>query len=329
MTKIFNKKALKLLLRIGISLCFILFFFHNTDSFDIGKALMQTNHSVLLIGIFIYLAGQLISAYKWRILAKLGGFNISLAKYAEYYYIGMFFNLFLPTTVGGDVVKSYYLSKTDSNSRKAPAIYSVLADRYTGVLVIQWIGTIAMFSPFGTNVPQPIRLIMLAVSIFISFITLIFTPVLRKISKKSRKLTTLYQDIEMYWNNPSKIFMVFYWSILFHLLIITIHITISSAMGLSVPIWYYFIVYPMSAIAGFIPLSFNGIGPREATYIYFLSLAGVSSSSALVFGIYWFVIVFLASLVGGIFYIREKHIPTTQELDIAEHDIESQLSYQD
>jgi len=123
MTKIFNKKALKLLLRIGISLCFILFFFHNTDSFDIGKALMQTNHSVLLIGIFIYLAGQLISAYKWRILAKLGGFNISLAKYAEYYYIGMFFNLFLPTTVGGDVVKSYYLSKTDSNSRKAPAIY--------------------------------------------------------------------------------------------------------------------------------------------------------------------------------------------------------------
>jgi uncharacterized membrane protein YbhN (UPF0104 family) len=103
--------------------------------------------------------------------------------------------------------------------------------------------------------------------------------------------------------------------VLFHLLIIAIHVTIGQAMGLDIPVAYYFIVYPMSAMAGFIPIAFNGIGPREGTYIYFLSLISIKPSAALAFSIYWFGIVLFSSLIGGLFYIKGKHVPPPEEYE--------------
>src|SRR5262249_56931072 len=59
----------------------------------------------------LYALAQAASSWRWRMLAGVLGFGGSPARYAAYYFIGMFFNLLLPSSVGGDVVRAWYLAR--------------------------------------------------------------------------------------------------------------------------------------------------------------------------------------------------------------------------
>jgi len=174
-----------------------------------------------------------------------------------------------------------------------------------------------MFFPVGDVVPLYIKLLMVALSLFILIATPLFPVVCMNFFKRKNWIRTMLRDVKIYWNSPRLITKALFWSLLFHVLIIAIHFTIGHAMSLDIPIGYYFILYPVSAIAGFVPFTFNGIGPREGAYIYFLSLIGIKSSAAIAFGVFWFGIVLCSSLIGGFFYIKEKHSPPPEEFEFA------------
>ena len=81
-----------------------------------------------------------MSSLRWRLMARAQGFDGSPLRYVGYYFIGMFFNLALPTSVGGDVVRVWYLAGHDgagpASGRRLAALVSVLADRVNGVVVL-------------------------------------------------------------------------------------------------------------------------------------------------------------------------------------------------
>lgn len=311
-----KKKILNLAVRIIFSIAIVVFLLSNADIMATFHSLAKTDHKIWFLCVVLYLVGQVLSAYKWKLLASAIEFKKTFRQYVDYYFVGMFFNLFLPTTVGGDVAKCFYLSKGDERNRKAPAVYSVLAERYTGVIVIAWLATIALFSPIGHVVPFQIKMFMLLCSLSVFVVTPLFPKFFMKFFKKKKWVRIMLKDIRIYWDYPSIMLKALGWSLIFHLLIIFIHVLMGHAMGLKIPMLYYFIVYPMASIAGFVPFTFNGIGPREGTYVYFFTLIGISSAQALAFGIFWFGIVLCASLVGGIFYIKGKHVPPPEEFEI-------------
>lgn len=314
---VLNKsKILKLALRIVFSLIIVAILLFTGDIRDTVETLSKTDHRIWLIGIILYLGSQFLSAYKWKLLAEANGFKNKFKDYLDFYYIGMFFSLFLPTTVGGDVAKCFYLTRSDNRRRKAPAAYSILADRYTGVLVIIWMATLTMFLPVGHVIPLWIKLLMVLFSLSVIVVTPIFPAIWMKYFKRKNWVRTMLRDIRVYWDKPALIATALAWSFVFHLMVILIHVLIGTAIGLNIPTLYYFVVYPMSAIAGFVPFTFNGVGPREAMYVLFLGLVGVNQSQAVAFGALWFVIVFCASLVGGIFYIKGKHTPPPEEFEL-------------
>jgi len=305
-------KYWKLLLKIIISMLCITFLFSNSDVTETLGFISKSSHIIWLAGILLYLVGQTICAYKWKILANEAGFKGSTRDYIDYYFTGMFFNLFLPTTVGGDAVKCYYLSKNDTENKKAAAIYSVLADRITGVAVLLWLAAFAVFLPVCKAVPLIVKLFIVLLSLGLVIFALLF-PVLHSIFANKKWIGKFFADISIYWQNHALMAKALTWSLVFHLITILIHVLIGYAIGIKVPVLFYFVIYPMSALAGFLPVSFNGIGPREATYIYFLALVGIKSPAALAFGIFWFGIVLISSLIGGIFYLQ--HMGLENEKD--------------
>jgi glycosyltransferase 2 family protein len=315
-----KKKIFKLLIRVTISIIVIAFLLHNADVMQTIKSLLRTDIRVWVSGIFLYILGQSISAYKWKLLASAAGYQKKFKDYLNFYFIGMFFNLFLPTTVGGDVIKGYYLSKDDPEGRKAPAIYSILADRFTGVAVIVLISTIACLSPVGNPVPAIFKIFLFSFSAAIIIFTPIFPTFLHTFFKRKKLTRSFLKDTKSYWTNPKLMTTVFLWSLIFHITVVMIHIIIGHALQLNIPFAYYFIVYPISAIAGFIPFTFNGIGPREAAYVLFFHFIGISHADAVAFGLLWLGIVICSSLFGGIFYIRGKHIPPVKELEDEEEE---------
>lgn len=315
MTTKTRNKLLNLIARIAISIIMLLLLITKIDFHEIIKSLINTNHTVLIIGVVIYLLAQFINAYKWKLIANNAGFSNKLREYTDYYFVGLFFNLFLPTTVGGDISKAYYLSKHDLQNRKAPAIYSVLAERYSGVVIIVWVGTIALFMPIGSPVPAVFKILMSMLSILIFIVTPAFPSFWMQYFKRKKWVRTMLRDIRAYWSNPRLVVKVIYWSTMYHMLVLGIHMLLGNAMEINIPVEYYIMAYSMAAMAGFLPVAFNGIGPREWAYVYFLSFAGVKESDALIFSVFWFGIMLFSSLFGAIFYLKGQLLPAPTEFD--------------
>ena len=74
-------------------------------------------------------------------------------------------------------------------------------------------------------------------------------------------------------------------------------------MGLDIPWTAWAAVYPVTALVGLLPISLGGVGPREAAYVYLISLFNISREAALAFGIMWFSLVFANGLLGGLIYV--------------------------
>ena len=77
---------------------------------------LSARFSYIALALVVYLLSQILSAGRWMVLARPLGFEEPFEEIVVYYLIGMFFNLFAPGTVGGDVSRVYYLARNDKNS---------------------------------------------------------------------------------------------------------------------------------------------------------------------------------------------------------------------
>ena len=82
---------------------------------ELWQTLSNPNWFWLVICVLVGFLVSFASAVKWWMLAKAGGLQVGLFRTWAYYMIGMFYNLILPTSVGGDVVRSYEMGKYTQN----------------------------------------------------------------------------------------------------------------------------------------------------------------------------------------------------------------------
>ncbi|MCL4405813.1 MAG: flippase-like domain-containing protein, partial [Firmicutes bacterium] len=221
------------------------------------------------------------------------GFNQPVKDYIFYYFAGMFFNHFLPGTVGGDVVRAIGLAKDKAEVPKSAV--TVLADRGTGFLALMLIASIGVMvmrqslQSWIAGLTYLVTLILL-LGFLIPYSSRV--PV-KKLSEKTRKTLK-------YWENLPILGNALILSLIFQLIVVIIHIFLGKAVGISVPIWYYFVFTPLVAAVSMIPISINGLGVREGAYIYFLTRVAVTKDTALAFGMGWLIVVLVSSLVGGV-----------------------------
>src|SRR5581483_5086668 len=98
---------------------------------QVGEVFAALRIELWLAAVAVYLGTQLASAARWRLLARPLGLRHSLREFAGFYCIGMYFNLILPTSVGGDVVRAWYLDRR--TGRRLTAFLSVFIDRLSGL----------------------------------------------------------------------------------------------------------------------------------------------------------------------------------------------------
>ena len=110
------------------------------DWAQVGTAFGHLNVWLWAAALGTYLFAQVISVVRWYMLARMLGLGGSGGQYLSYYFTGMFFNLALPTSVGGDVVRVWYLSRqtgpSPASGRRSAAFLSVFADRVNGLAVL-------------------------------------------------------------------------------------------------------------------------------------------------------------------------------------------------
>lgn len=302
------------LLKLFVSLGLLAFLFSRVDLAKLLQALSSARPSYLVVALLGYFLGQVVSSVRWALLARPLGFQNPLRDFTVFYFIGMFFNLFAPSTVGGDVGRVFYLARGGAASQDKgwtrPTVYalmSVVTDRAVGMAVLVWIGAVALFTFPSYRIPSLIRYPTFALALGFILGWLLLPLVNGFLQRREHPWgQDLRLVIEAYWGNQQIILQTISLSLFVHFLQTWIQILLGQALDVTIPWSYGFILYPLVGVFSALPVSVNGIGLREGGYLFLLGRIDISPEKAIAFGILWFVIVVLESMIGGLVFILAK-----------------------
>ena len=119
--------------KIATSLALFAFLFHSIEFAVFRQQLAAARLEWVAVAFVGYLFGQILSAYKWQLLARPLGFYCPLRAFVVYYFVGMYLNLFVPSTIAGDVGRGFLLATR--GGRAPAALQSVFADRVSGLVM--------------------------------------------------------------------------------------------------------------------------------------------------------------------------------------------------
>jgi uncharacterized protein (TIRG00374 family) len=236
-------------------------------------------------------------------------------KVLAFYYTGMFFNLFLPTIVGGDAVKALMLAR--ETGAPARATMSVFMERNIGLcaLLIVAIGAAELAPPvelFGMS----LRLLTWVLAAgYAAANVVLMSPLVYRIADRviaatplarlRHRADSLYQAIVPYQSAPGRILAGVGLSFVFQGIVIAVVFLNARALALVVPLAAVAVFVPLVSLAGMVPVSVNGLGVREALYILLFGRIGVPVETAVSLALLYLAVTFLASLPGGVAYLMQ------------------------
>lgn len=306
------------LLKALISLSLLSLLLWRTDLEGFLKTLRSTKISLFLACLLLYMLAQVLSSYRWQRLLEAEEIHIPLPHLVLLYFEGMFFNLFLPTLVGGDVVRGYSLYKY--SRRGGESFASILVERLSGLAALMAIALLALALGYPYLQEPLVAYLILAVAVGLALGILglanrrlkeILLSTLGKagLHRFQEKAGWLYESIQRYRGHRRALGQALILSFILQTSGIFIFYLISKALRLSIPLPYFFLFVPLIHVISMIPISLSGLGVREGITVFLFAKAGVGSASALGLSLTWFLMVVLASLPGGVIFLTEKPRP--------------------
>jgi len=316
MTSRFAAKRLVLPLKCVVSAALLYWLFSRVDVATVIDVLARTQFSYLPAGLALLLISQLLSSLRWGLLARSVGFTNRFAEFTAFYWIGMFLNLFLPSTVGGDVGKTFYLvqSRPGPSSKlqwMGKAAVSVISDRAVGLMALVWLAAIALLLHPVAALPESVRYVTFFLAIAIplaGFLLPLLSVMLRRWFFTFGH--SVAEALDTYRRDARLAVSVVVLALVIHLLTSAMYLPIGWSLGVELPRFYAFTVYAIVTLLSALPVTFYGIGVRESALVFMLAPIGVSGEKALAFGALLFLVFLVANLSGGVpFLMRRREAP--------------------
>jgi glycosyltransferase 2 family protein len=315
------------LLKLIISTCLMIWLL---QMIEWEQALQVIQEGSLFYLVAAFLAIQLTvftSVWKWKLLVdsaikKLECHQLSLSKLARLYYIGLFFNNFLPGSVGGDVVRVFHLGRIVGVT---PAATSVAVERLTsGVALVG----IVLFASFSMENVRPFLLSVYLVTALIAVLIIAIVYWVKKgergqgnikqttfsfkklnvIVHKGKKALYSMRDIAEDYRGESWKWWLFIavFSLFFQMGLAWINQLLFLSLGIEVPWIDLLVIITLISVITMLPVSLNGLGVREGSYVFFFKQLGIPVEIAVSVSLLFFFLVSISSLAGGLFWLSER-----------------------
>ena len=218
--------------------------------------------------------------------------QVHLSFWRRYYLwlISLFFNLFLPSAVGGDIAKAYYIAK--DSGKKMASVTSVLLDRFFGMMATISIAFFAYFLARDHIDDPKIGKLLFWVAGIVIVGTLFLMS--RRFSRPAKsllmalmpkrfheRLNKWFEAFELYRHRHLSFFVSYFFSLLAQALFIFQVYFLALSIRVDLPLALFFLFIPLVAVVSMIP-SIGGLGVREAAMVYlFRSYVSVDQAVAL------------------------------------------------
>jgi len=283
---------MKLAIKAGISVLLLAGLARYIDLGSVLERLKNVNFLWVGLACFCLMAGQVLPALRWTLLARGLGLTVDISRKIQLYFLGMFLSLFLPSIVGGDVARGYLLARGREGAGWAAAA-SVVLERVNGVVAISIIATVCMF---GLDLPRQWWLAWLGAVLALWAGMLTYSFWHRRLPQWMKRWQSLPIDQPAFYHAWWKALAL---STVFQTMVIGVHIILGHAAGLHMPLPAYGVMVCLVALASAIPVSFNGFGVREAGYVGLAAYFGGSTEAAAVMAALWVVVLAVAALPGA------------------------------
>ncbi|MEA3560900.1 MAG: lysylphosphatidylglycerol synthase transmembrane domain-containing protein [Candidatus Omnitrophota bacterium] len=256
----------------------------------------------------------LISSLRLKVILGVQDINLSLAGVFKLNLIGIFFNNFLPTSAGGDIVKAHYISKKSLGYLEP--FSAIITDRLVGALTFTLLASAAFLFAGKYVVNAAVKWLVLIMLLAVT--TVIFVLTNRSAGKKISsilkrfhflKFNSYAQRLTAILNNYKKKKKVFFQAMLLslaaQLITVITNYLLAKSLSLSIPLRVFLLLVPVICATSSILPSLNGLGIREGAYIYFFS-GIIQPEKALAISVLWLVMLLISSVFGSISYLIGK-----------------------
>jgi len=290
--------------------------FRQVEARALPGVLADVGLGTLALAFAAYLASQVVSALRWRLIAARAGFDLSPRLAVRYYFIGMFFTTLGPSTLGSDVVRTLYLKARGGSPVTAAS--TVLLDRVIGFVYLVVIAALALACAGWPELPRPL---WWGTQFFaVALVLAAFVAVVLGRRGSVTRDGGLAQSIASLCRDRALLLEASALSVVVQTLQVGVAIVLASALTPSVPWGACFVFQPLVAMLAALPISAAGLGIRESGYVYFLTTLGdVSPERAAGFALAWLVVLIAASLSGGVVFLASGELSPRRALRRSAH----------
>ncbi|WP_214658660.1 lysylphosphatidylglycerol synthase transmembrane domain-containing protein [Candidatus Formimonas warabiya] len=315
-----QKGKIKLGLKILVSILLLGWLLCSVEWPQICHCLHQIKPFALIWAVFSIIVAMIISVVKWGLLIHAQRIPASWKDLWQAYWVALFFNNFLPSSIGGDGMRIFLVGKKTGDM--AGVSVSVVAERVLATLGIACIGLPALILT-GTSLKNLKGLfVLLLLGSLVGVWLLIWGKVPGFLKGKQGKgavfLSRFISHGGRLKEQPGVIGKVVLWSALFQLANVAVNYFIFQGLGLTgVSFLEAMLVVPAAAAISMVPVGINGYGIREGAYITLLAPFGVQPAAAFTASVLYAFLVSLCSLWGGMLWIgikkKEGELPVGTE----------------
>jgi len=329
-----RSRYISYLLRFAVAGAALYLTFRGEDLSKIADVLLGLHLWIFAALLGIWLLSQLVFVTRWSLLLKVQSINIGFWPAFRLHLLGVFYNNCLPTSVGGDLLRAWYV--TTHTDKKLEAALSVFVDRaigLTGMLLMAffcyWFIPVdgqkeGLTFSFDINLLQRLneyRWVLMAVAAVFTLLLLAFISTARgrNFLRKSFKvfceqsqsvLRKIHKAIRIYCRKKLALFFALLLTFCCQAIFIFGMWLVGRDIGIDVHIKYYFVFFPMAWLLGALPISIGALGIWEGTLKLMFGKVAVGfdeqlSALALCHRIIWL----FGSLPGAVIHLIGAHLP--------------------
>ena len=306
--------------KLAVSIALLVLLFSRVDVAKLWASARQASLTWMGIALGFYAVSILVMVWRWWLLLEAQDVSMPFPALFGSMSVALFFNNFLPSNIGGDVVR---ISDTAKIARsKTLASIVILADRTMGMMglvLVAATGVSLVASPVG-RAPLPIWPSWLWAGFTSGMLVgglVLWSP--GGVGWLLRPLTVLHPEwvggrigsltatLQRFRSHMGAMITCFAGAVVVQLMTVAFGWAVARALGIPIGPFDLAVVVPLAGVVQMIPVSVNGFGIREATYSLYFTRIGLPIESAILLSLTSTALVMLYSLTGAAVYVGRGH----------------------
>jgi uncharacterized protein (TIRG00374 family) len=303
------KNALSFLGRLALSAGILAWIFSFINWRETWEAMKQADVGLLCWAAFFHVLVNVVVLVRWYIFMRALNLQAPIGLVFRYFFIGLFCNLFLPTSIGGDLVKAIGLSR--GVGQKPKVFASVVLDRLSGFAGLVIVAALA-YTVGSRLIDAPSVLVPIAILTFLSLIIggmlfnqkvyQFFGGLVRKFPRVQKGILQMHEDVMLMRGKKRTGWGCIALSCVIQVMGAYMFYLIARALHQDVHFLPFLVFSPIVSAVSFLP-SIGGLGVREFGWVYFLAKIGLAQGIALGLSLISFFFIIVTGLLGGVIYV--------------------------